>query len=154
MLNPWTTPQLSNFSCSLFNDILTSPPFNIQHECLLIDISKIVNIYIHVDKGILEGVIRWGYDILEDGSIKLLCGIGYTKEVCHSGKDIIIRAPSLDDTGCPFGRIGLYRIFLTHIVFSYYHPQYGTDTLLLQSCKYLMKILVSVCIHNTNLECW
>ena len=86
-----------------------------------------------MDKGILEGVIRWGYDILEDGSIKLLCGIGYTKEVCHSGKDIIIRDSLIDDAGCLIGRIGPFHILFYLILFSIIFPQCDTEPPLPQS---------------------
>ena len=48
---------------------------------------------------------------MEDGVSGVLCGLGGTMEFCYSGKDIIIRVPSLDDVGCPFEIIGSYPIF-------------------------------------------
>ena len=54
---------------------------------------------------------------MEDGVSGVFCGLGVTKEVCYRGKDIIIRAPSLDDTGCPFDRIGLFCILFYLVLF-------------------------------------
>ena len=71
-----------------------------------------------MDKGLLEGVIRYGCDSLEDGVSGLLRGLGDTKEVCYIVKGIIIRDPLIDDPGCPFDRIGLYHILFYLVLFS------------------------------------
>ena len=54
---------------------------------------------------------------MEDGFSGVLRGLGDAKEVFCSKKDIIIRAPSLDDVGCPFGTIGLFCILFYLILF-------------------------------------
>ena len=58
LLHPQTNSQLGSFSLSLFDNILTPPPCNLQHGHLLLDVGQITNIYNHIYKGILEGVIR------------------------------------------------------------------------------------------------
>ena len=55
---------------------------------------------------------------MKDGVSGFFRGIGGTKEVCYSGKDMIIRAPSIDDADCPFDRIGSFRFLFYLILFS------------------------------------
>ena len=51
-------PLVRHFSCSLFNDILTPPHFNTQQECSLLEVGKTTYLSTHIDKCLLEGVIR------------------------------------------------------------------------------------------------
>ena len=66
---------------------------------MLLEVRKIADVSAHMDKIILEGVRSYGGGSLEDGVSKFLRGIGVTKNVCYSRKDIITRYPSLDDAG-------------------------------------------------------
>ena len=43
------TPHLGNYSCSLFNYILTPPPLNLYRRRLLLLVGKITNIYIQLE---------------------------------------------------------------------------------------------------------
>ena len=122
LIHPWTTPELGGFSCSLFDDIFTPPPFNLQRIHLLLEVRQITYLSTHMYQGIFEGIRRkgrgWGGGSLEDGVSGVLRGLGGTREVCYNIKDIIIRSPSLDYTGCTFYRIGLSHILFCSILFS------------------------------------
>ena len=96
---------------------ITLPPCNLQRDCSLLEVGKIIDISTHMEKVILEGVRRYGFDSLGDGVSGLLCGIGKTEEFCCRVKDIIIRAPSLDYEGCTFDRIGSFNILFYPILF-------------------------------------
>ena len=56
LLHTWPTPQIGDYYCSLFDDILTPPFFNLQCDRLLLEDRKIYYIYTHVDKYLLQGV--------------------------------------------------------------------------------------------------
>ena len=53
LLHPWPTPQLGDCFCSLFNDILTPPIFNLRRNRLLLEVGQITYISTHMDKGII-----------------------------------------------------------------------------------------------------
>ena len=58
LLHTWPTTQLGKFSCSLFDDILTPPIFNLQRGRSLLEVGNFSYLYTHVDKCLLQGVRR------------------------------------------------------------------------------------------------
>ena len=61
-------------------------------------------------------------------------GHGNTKEVCYCRKDVITRSSPLDDAGCLFEIIGLFRILFDLILSSHIMGNNTALSIIYRSC--------------------